>query len=53
MVDSNRSGEELMETMRRLLDDTRKYLFIEEMLDNEGLLGVTYRLSDYKQEGEL
>jgi len=53
VVDSDRSGEELMETMRRLLDDTRKYLFIEEMLDNEGLLGVTYRLSDYKQEGEL
>lgn len=48
VVDSDRSGEELIETMRRLLDDTRKYLFIEEMLDNEGLLGVTYRLSDYK-----
>ena len=53
VVDSDRSGEELIETMRRLLDDTRKFLFIEEMLDDKGLLGVTYRLSDYKQEGEL
>lgn len=50
IVDSDRSGEELLETMRRLLDDTRKYIDIEEKLDKWGLSQYTIKYIEDNEE---
>lgn len=50
VVDSDRSGEELLETMRRLLDDTRKYIDIEEKLDKWALSQYTIKYIEDNEE---
>lgn len=47
---SNRNNEEVIETMRRLLDDTKKYVNIEEKLDKWALSQYTIKYIENNKE---